>query len=439
MWIFVVVLLGLSVPVVGLAVPQELAKGNWPVLLALLFPLAGLWLLHVAVLKTLEWRRFGCLYLDLDPFPGSLGGDAGGVVELAEPYSKNIRFDITLSCVHAWVLGHGSDRRRHEKVLWRGRAGVPGEPGMRGTRVRFRFAVPEHLPQSEPVSDDYHYWAVHLMADLSGVDLDRTFEIPVFHTEEPLRSRQRVPYAAEAAALEPPGSVVRVYRGADCLRLDYPSSRSRGIGLAISSVGLFFLGAPIAIGMGSGWLGMPGQLGLSIGTLAGAGIMSLVFGLVGLGISLVGLYVMTNSLQVQVSGQEILTCRRLFGVPIRERAVPFEQVTGVDHHIAMQTGQGARATVRYSIDVHLRDGGKLCLGDGLRGRPLADHVLNLIRGTGRFGDSAATRRLLPGEMAVASGVRVPYRNKSSIRWAGALFALVLFASFAYEAFSMFVR
>ena len=54
----------------------------------------------------------------------------------------------------------------------------------------------------------------------------------------------------------------------------------------------------------------------------------------------------------------------------------------------MKSGQGARATVRYTVRAQLHAGGTLCLGDGIKGRPLADQVLNLIREAGRFSDPA---------------------------------------------------
>ena len=79
-WLFAVAFIGFSAPLV-LVLPKELAVGNWPVLIAVLFPLVGLGMLYSAIVRTLEWRRVGRLALVLDPFPGSLGGDVGGTIE----------------------------------------------------------------------------------------------------------------------------------------------------------------------------------------------------------------------------------------------------------------------------------------------------------------------------------------------------------------------
>jgi hypothetical protein len=65
----------------------ELARGNQMRWIALLFPLVGLGLLVWAMRQTLGWRRFGMTLLGLDPFPGAIGGDVGGTVELRLPYN----------------------------------------------------------------------------------------------------------------------------------------------------------------------------------------------------------------------------------------------------------------------------------------------------------------------------------------------------------------
>ena len=55
-WLFAVAFIGISVPLV-LVLPEELADGNWPALIAVLFPLVGVGMLYSAIVRTLEWRR----------------------------------------------------------------------------------------------------------------------------------------------------------------------------------------------------------------------------------------------------------------------------------------------------------------------------------------------------------------------------------------------
>ncbi len=286
------------------------------------------------------------------------------------------------------------------------------------------------------MSDNYHYWAVHLRADLPGVDLDRAFEVPVFETDQPTRSRSRVPYAAEVAAgLELPGNIVRVYRGADGLRLDYPASRSRGVGLSVLVFGLIFLGAPLSVALVEG---LPGGAS-SVAAFAGFGFLAAVFGLVGFATSLLGAYLVGNSLQVQVSSRGLLTRRRLFGMPLRSRFVTADQVTGIDHEITMQSGQGARATVRYTVRASLGDGGSLCLGDGIKGRPLVDQVLKLIRDAGHFGSLPASGSRRQARARIMSKPESIARARRSAHWLGVAVALVLTAVFAFDFLNMFIR
>ena len=60
----------------------------------------GLGLLVWAVRQTLAWRCFGMTLLELDPFPGAIGGDIGGLLELRLPYSP---FRITLTCLYVYT------------------------------------------------------------------------------------------------------------------------------------------------------------------------------------------------------------------------------------------------------------------------------------------------------------------------------------------------
>jgi hypothetical protein len=64
--------LGLSSPAV-LAIPEELKRGNYPILLALLFWVVGGGLLWVAAKRARQWLKFGTLVFRPEPLPGSWG------------------------------------------------------------------------------------------------------------------------------------------------------------------------------------------------------------------------------------------------------------------------------------------------------------------------------------------------------------------------------
>ena len=373
LWLFTVLLVALSVPMLAFVLPDELAKGHWPVLFVLAFPLAGFWAVYQAILKTLEWRRFGRLVLELDPFPGSLGGDAGGWVDLPVPFDGESRFQVSLSCIHVGTTGRGRHRSRHEQAIWQDERTLPGDFGSRGTRLRFWFQLPGTLPESEPPSDDFHYWAVHLRAALPGIDLDRVFEVPVFETVEPQLARYKPRGGPHSRSPDLPRQIVRVSRTTEGLRLDYPASRNRSLGLAVLVAGLFFLSITFALGWGIWDEGSLTDLARVL-----RGFVLLLSGVAGISLVVGGLYLLANSLQVLLGRQHLATRRRLLGIPVQLRHVSGDDVTGLHHAIAGQTGQGPGATVRYALYATLADGSRMSLGDGLKGRVLADQMLGMV-------------------------------------------------------------
>ena len=79
-----------------------------------LFPLLGLWLGWVAAIKWLQWKRFGNLELQMDPFPTSPGGDASGTIELLIPYRAGKTVDVTLSCIKVRISA-GTDHHAQSR------------------------------------------------------------------------------------------------------------------------------------------------------------------------------------------------------------------------------------------------------------------------------------------------------------------------------------
>ena len=104
------------------AIPDEINNGNLAALAALMFPIIGLCLFYVAINKTREWRRFGVTQLQLDPYPGAIGGHVGGIVDLTSSrIDRSTQFEVTLECIHSRLCGSGSDRSRRNTVCWQAR------------------------------------------------------------------------------------------------------------------------------------------------------------------------------------------------------------------------------------------------------------------------------------------------------------------------------
>lgn len=352
-----------------LAIPKELARDNYPILLVLLFPLAALWLGYMLVKAYLGWRRFGMVELWLDPHPGQVGGPVAGTITFQGRLSSQDRVQAQLLCKHVRITGSGKNRRRSETILWeRTQTLVPLAAG-RGTQLQFRFETPAGLPASEEPSRNYHEWELHLLAEVPGVDLDRNLAIPVEANAMPLTGGLRPdPRAilAEDPGAPIPARVARLSSTGTGLTLHYPASRLRGMGLVTLLFGLLFLLAPALL-----W----GELledHRSLFDWAG-GLFGLVFALVGLGLVLGGVFLAGNTLTVAIRNGELFSRRSLLGLA-RTRHVHLDDIERIEMTTGGSSTQGTRRTVYYRLHAHTRDGRRIVLGDGIPGSALAERL-----------------------------------------------------------------
>ncbi len=363
----------LAQPVFWLNALNNADVEGWKLLLIALFPLVGLWLAWLAVVKWLQWKRFGNLELEMDPFPASQGGDAGGTIELPLAYRAGKTIDVTLSCVSVRISRGGKNNSRHETVLWRERANVAVEPGMRGSRVRFRFALPDDLPTTTEPSDNYTMWVVHLHRKLPGADLDQAFELPVLESDEPLQSRSIRHYSNEAVSSDDVTTDnVVMKHSTDGLVLHYPASRGRGMGIMVLVFGLIFCLFPgFLIFNGSDFSGGDA---FSLVFFAFGAFFVMVFGVIALFMISFGIYTLFNRLDVTVNTDGILSTRRFLGLRF-DRSLSRADIQQLRYKINAQQGQGARAVVHYLLEAVSLSGKPVCLGDGIKGRPLAQKLM----------------------------------------------------------------
>lgn len=362
-WIFAILWNAIS-SFLWFVIPAEVAKGNYMILIAALFPLVGLGLLWWAISVTLEWRRFGELYLDLDPYPGAIGGQVGGTLELSLPYDRTNAFPLSLSCVHSYMSGSGKNRSRKESVTWQAQGYAYAESSAGGTRLNFRFDVPEGLPSSEAPADSYYVWRLVINADLPGVDLHRQFELPVFPTAE--RSRyQREDSAAHPLALEQRDALIesvldlrQVHGGVE---LYYPMWRNAGMKLGWMLFGLIFGGA----GIGMWYTDAPRFMAI---IFTGIGLLACVFCLYGL----------LNSLRIRLDQQGLWTQRRLLGMIVHKQHYPRAQIKHLQLHKSYSAQSGSEYTEVFALKALAADGKKITVGESLKGRATAVQALDAI-------------------------------------------------------------
>ncbi len=365
--------------------PEMLSDGEYGGLFILLFPLVGLGLLYGAVKSTRVWRRVGPTPLTLDPYPGAIGGHIGGTIEISVPHDPGRRYQIKVSCLYSYMSGSGKNRSRHQRVVWQETGFASAVATVQGTRLRFRFAVPEQLPPSEPPGNNYHLWKVRLSTELDGLKLERSFEIPVFATGEQSRfiDQDAVDHLhAQEHRESLLDAVVQVRQVAGGVELFHPAGRRAGGKLVF----LFFCLAVAA-----------GGYGLSLLDDSPAFFVWLLGGLGALGVVLC-IYLLGNSLWVRIDSRGLESRRRLFGAPLRHRQLPRSQLTGFGFRSNLQTGTGSDLQEFFQVLAVTANERRLVVAEGIEGeataRELAQNLAALtgLQALGRVARVAPRRR-----------------------------------------------
>ncbi len=358
----------IAMPLPFLLVEEITVKKNYPALIGLVFPLVGLGLIYWAIRQTREWRRFGPTPLTLDPFPGSIGGHVGGTIDLRQPFRSGTTYALTLTNLESTVSGSGKNRSRRESASWQNGRLAHAEPGPLGTRLSFRFDVPEGLEASDAAQqgDDYTIWRLGLEAELDGSNLDRSWEIPVYPTgerssslnERQLEAAQSAQSTADAAAV---AKGIEIRHTAAGKSLYYPMGRN-----ALSSISGIFFGGIFAAAGGF------------IVSAEGAWFMGGIFATVGGIIALASLYMLGNSLEVWQDGIELHSRRRLFGIVVRYRKLHRNAFYRFEKDSTMRSQSGGKHTIHYSVYAIGRSAEQITVGVGFRGESEADAATRLI-------------------------------------------------------------
>ena len=292
-WGFAVFWNAISSPI-PFILPAELAKGNQLAWVAIIFPLIGLGLLIWAIRQTLNWRRFGTTLLQMDPFPGAIGGDVGGTVELRLPYNPDYRFQVTLTCLHAYTRRTSDGNKTVRDARWQDEQLAEVQYG---TRLGFVFHPPDDLPESSEGEDSWHEWTVQISATLPGTDFDRSWVVPVFSDAGPQAMRARVrPRQPDVDSQFLSDNLVRIRETGAGLELYYPYLRHPGMAFGTLLTGAGFVGFAWLFHAASGTGGM-------------TGLFIWLFTLVGIPIITLGLYILGNSLHVTAGRQGLTTVR----------------------------------------------------------------------------------------------------------------------------------
>ncbi len=356
--------------VVWFFVPEELAKGNYLALIALLFPAVGLGLAAWAAVAVARWRRYGRSTLVLPELPLRLGARLGGYLRVSESLEAR-QAALTLSCVEIRTSGSGKNRSTHRTVLYQDEAQAVVQAAAGHRRVPVSFALPADQPQRD-VSDSRRKieWQLKAIAAVRGPDLDVTFELPVFEADllSPISNLGQVAESGAGddrpvlTAAEDGGDAAATgvdmhYRGGG-LRYYFAPARHLAVGTGFTGAGVLLSG--IAVG-GT----MAGKLPL-LGTLI-CGLLGTVFLLVGLNELL-----MRSELRTRIGE---LGVRRGWWLG----ADHFYRLSDIDD-LLVTDGMQVGDTRYYRLTLKTRDGKQRVLAGGLKGRRNTTALRNLIAG-----------------------------------------------------------
>ncbi len=328
-----------------------------------LFPLIGLFLAYSAFRQWRGWQRYSIAPLVLDPFPGSIGGDVGGTIALKTPYAPTDHYKVTLTALR---VGRDSDGDKKEKLLWQDSMAAIISAAPNGSRLAFRIPIPTDLPESGSTDDDGVTWRLNLSGQSRQGAIDRDYEIPVFATVESSAALDDMDLRrSDKLAAEQAMSVVKQlaefsfdHRGQ---RVFFPAGRHLGFGAALALFGLIFGGVGYFM-----WVS---------GESSFMGGLFCFFGILGCSSAV---YMVGNSLRVGRRGGDIVTVRRLLGLPIKRRQIALTDIKAIETASNMSSTSGSKHTVYYHIDAQTTDGRSIRMGEGFVGLDQARAAVRLL-------------------------------------------------------------
>ena len=302
-------------------------------LVVLPFFLIGGYLLKKCVESIKSYRQTGKMPLSLDPFPGSVGGQVGGVIYIDKRFiAAPTKTEIEVQCIRK--RRRRNDDETSEKKMWHQAARFDWEMGEYGWQLRFCFDIPaSQETSSPPLTSNGFEWRVKLKAQTaSGIEFERSYnDIPVFATganssfSRDISSRVAASIAAHQQALVV--DILDLKRENRGYRLYYPMFRS-WLGAILAPLGLGFVIA-----------------GVYIPDI----IFNIVFPLLGAPCFLIGVYALGNSLDVRIGAEGISSQRKLFGIPFKPKFLASYEYDKFKKKQSHSTSQGNETTEYFSI------------------------------------------------------------------------------------------
>jgi hypothetical protein len=301
-----VVCLFVSVPSVS-AIPKIWNTSHrWETPVALVFPLAGLYLLSQSALAALREAKFRRMRLKLSTLPGVIGGRVEGNLETAFLFPPGTQMKLTLSCVRSYVSGSGDSQSHWETALWQDTQIATVYVGGPGSSIPVSFTTPYDARETDARNpSDEIFWRLTAAATLPGLDFRAAFRVPVFKTTASdatlTTGKLSEKTEAELVGQQPLDAKITEEPSAEGgVQFHLGPGRNKGTAAGFAFFGLFFLGGGAFFGFlfGKGFTWFLGVIPLLIG--GSIGLFLLAFGIrMGFGRTTVG--VLNRSLRIHSS------------------------------------------------------------------------------------------------------------------------------------------
>ena len=365
----------------------------------LLLPL--MFLLSLLMIPSLikTWRRYRVsshIRLHLSPYPGQVGGKVAGNILLPIEFRHGMPADVRINCIEVSRSKSSSSSSRWENVRWRTRADVQLMPLSGQTQIRFTANIDKDLSESSiEESGSYVYWAVRI--HMPENKFDETFNIPVFASSDSIAAdyyeTPSPSKPADLTGLSPEVAVIE--QGVQGSSVSYPAGREKTIARVFIIMAIIF--DLVAVFMGYQVFTELSSERTSYFAVMVSGMIFLGFSVFGIGMLFGGIYMLTNTLRVDINRTGVTATRQVFG---REYVTHLlnENIRGMMKKVTSQAGQGASAKINYSIYLLTKDGRRVSIGDGISGHENADKLHDYFEShihMGATSDAVASKRKLP--------------------------------------------
>ncbi|MFT4628928.1 MAG: hypothetical protein ACI8PV_000034 [Dinoroseobacter sp.] len=342
---------------------RELQAGNELALIAFIFPAIGLGLSYYWIKLRQNLKATGVMPLTLDPYPGSIGGQLGGTIKLANKNpSELLSSEVIAACI---LTEEGSDNDNNTtSFIWQDSMVPAAKASAEGTEISFCFDLPANLPESTSSDRMPHTnWKLSLSLGFQqGFKIDREYvDLPVFETATQSHFLSKQAFASHSAATlqahnAAVDKIINVQQDSHGYRLYYPPGQQKWW-LALSLFGLIFV-----------------QIGLTIPDLT----FNVIFPAIGSFFAVLGFYLFAKALDVRIGAEGITSTRTLLGITIRTRFIPSFSFTEFREKKTHSSSSGRKHTQYYSIIAHGQDKQQLVVAEGLKSKGEAQAAIEKL-------------------------------------------------------------